>query len=103
MNKVEAEENATGGKELRKQDSNPREPEVEPEKHLEEFQKFMIKHMKEREKANKRAEELNTLRNTLKTTLEVKTSLKTTKIRKVRKDEKSMAYLTQEPPPTSEK
>ena len=50
MNKVEAEENATEGRELRKQDSNPRAPEVEPEKHLQEFQKMMIKHMKEKER-----------------------------------------------------
>ena len=52
VNKVEAATNAIEGKEFRKQQSNSKEPEVEPEKHLEVFQKMVIKHMKEKEKIN---------------------------------------------------
>ena len=62
----EAEANATEGRELRQQNSDPKEPEIEPQKHLEEFEKLVIKHMKEKKEVNNPIEELDALINTLK-------------------------------------
>ena len=52
------EASATEGQELRQQSSDPKEPEIEPQKHFEEFEKLVIKHMKEKEKVTNPIEEL---------------------------------------------
>ena len=62
----EAETSATEGRELRQQNSDPKEPEIEPQKRLEEFEKLDIKRMKEKEKINNPIEELDALITTLK-------------------------------------
>ena len=64
----EAETNATGRRELRQQNFVPKEPEIEPTKHLEEFERLVIKRMKEKERTNNQIEELDTILATLKKT-----------------------------------
>ena len=79
------------GRELRQQNSDPKETEIEPQKHLEEFENSVIKHMKEKEKVNNPIEELDALINTLKKKFEG--SVQAIKIRKICKDEKRFGLL----------
>jgi len=73
-------EAATPQRELRQEGSDPKEPEREPEKILENFQTMMIKALKEKGSST-HSEELDTLIGSLKKKLDVK--IQTIKVRKV--------------------
>ena len=59
INKVETEATGKEERELQKQDSNATEPENEPGKQLEEFQKTVIKMLKEKDRINNPFENLD--------------------------------------------
>ena len=51
LNKVEVDTAGTEERELKKQDSNPKEPENEPGRQLEEFHKTVIKMLKKKKRS----------------------------------------------------
>jgi hypothetical protein len=88
---VETEATSKDERELQKQDSNATEPENEPGKQLEEFQKTVVKMLKEKDRINNPLEELGLIVETIKKTMEVKA--KTIKIKRINKDEKRYGLL----------
>ena len=91
INKVETEATSKDERELQKQDSNATEPESEPGKQLEEFQKTVVKMLKEKDRINNTLEELGLTIETIKKTMEVKA--KTIKVKRINKDEKRYGLL----------
>ena len=96
INKVETEATGKDERELQKQDSNATEPENEPGKQLDEFQKTVVKMLKEKVRFNNPLEELGLMIETIKKSMEVKA--KTIKVKRINKDEKGMDYSIQELP-----
>jgi hypothetical protein len=91
INKVETEANGKEDRELQKQDSNATEPENEPGKQLEEFQKTVVKMLKEKDRINNPLEELGLMIETIKKSMDVKA--KTIKVKRINKDEKRYGLL----------
>ena len=91
LNKVEADTAGADERAAKKQDSNPKEPEEDPGRQLEEFHKTVIKMLKEKERINNPMEELSLIVDAIKKTMDAK--FKTVKIRKIRKDERRYGLL----------
>ena len=91
INKVETEATSEEKRELQKQDSSATEPEHEPGKQLEDFQRTIVKMLKEKERISNPFEELGLIVDTIKKTMEVKA--KTIKIRKINKSKKRCGLL----------
>jgi len=91
INKVETEATEKEAREFQKHDSNSTEPENEPGKQLEEFQKTMIKMLKEKDRVANPLEGLGLFVDTIRKTMEVKA--KTIKIKRINKDEKRYGLL----------
>jgi hypothetical protein len=91
INKVEAETSAKDERELQKHDSNATEPENEPGKQLEEFQKTVVKMLKEKERFANPVEELGMMIESIKKTFDAKA--KTIKVKRINKDEKRYGLL----------
>jgi hypothetical protein len=91
INKVEAEANTKEERELQKHDSNATEPENEPGKQLEEFQKTVVKMLKEKERFNNPVEELGMMIESIKKSFDAKA--KTIKVKRINKDEKRYGLL----------
>ena len=70
---------------MKQQDSDPKEPDAEPQKALSEFEKLVIKALKEKEKAETSPNTIEDLESIIDTLKKFNTKVKTIKIKKVEK------------------